>query len=304
MKIIEESENIDFDTAVAIGMFDGVHQGHKRLIDKTISIASENNLTPTVFTFYNHPVKEKKRKYLNVLSEKLYLLEKYGIKAVYLKELDSSFMRMNGERFLDDYLIGILKARAIVVGEDFRFGFNRECDVESLKRLVRVRGIAVYSVPLLDVDGLLVKSSTIHDYIVQGLIEEANKMLGYEFFLSGDVVKGKGLGRHIGYPTANIRYLNGYKVLPKNGIYITLGEVEGVFHGSVTNVGYNPTFDNDEMIKIETHFLNMSKDLYGKFVRLHFIARIRDEKKFSTAQELSKAIKEDVATAERFFLKK
>jgi riboflavin kinase/FMN adenylyltransferase len=302
MKIIKSNETINFETAVAIGMFDGVHRGHQKLINETINVASANNLQPTVFTFFNHPVKEKMRNFINVIDEKIYLLEKYGISVAYITELDDDFMGMEGKTFFEKYLVTFLKSKAVIVGEDFKFGFNRACDVESLRRLAGGSEIKIISVPLLSIDGEIVKSSSVHRCIVDGLIEKANKMLGYNFFVSGDVVKGKGLGRHIGFPTANIRYLNGYKVLPKNGIYITLSEIDGVLNKSVTNVGYNPTFDKDNKIKIETHFLDMSKDLYGKFVRLHFISRIRDEEKFASIQQLRQAITRDVETAEKFFL--
>jgi riboflavin kinase/FMN adenylyltransferase len=303
MKIISPDEIIDFETAVTIGMFDGVHLGHAKLIEETISIASLNNLKPVVFTFFNHPVKEKVRNYINVLDEKLYLLEKSGIDTVYLAELDDAFMKIEGDVFFQKYIVDLLKSKAVIVGEDFRFGFNRAYDVKLLNKLSKNSSILVKTIPLISVDGKPVKSSAIHSYLTEGLIGKANKLLGYEFFLSGNVVRGKGLGRHIGFPTANIHYLNGSKVLPKNGIYVTLGEIDDILHQSVTNVGLNPTFDKDNKIKVETYFLDMHNDLYEKFVRLHFLSRIRDEERFASPSELKKSISNDVDIAKKYFSK-
>ncbi len=325
MKIINFRETVDFDCAVTIGMFDGVHIGHQKLIEKTIKLARDNRLTPVVYTFTNHPVKEKVRKYLTTLEEKLYLLEKFGINTVYLAELNDKFMKTTAREFFERELLVNLKTRAIVVGEDFRFGFGKVGDVSLLKEFGSREAIIIESMPIVKIEDTEVSSSLIYNCIKDGKIERANKCLGYNFFISGEVEKGKGLGRHIGFPTANIKFEVHSKALPKNGVYVTLGEIGGSLFQSVANVGFNPTFEEGKKVKIEVHFLDINnllrkivdyrgvnllrkivdyrgvKDLYGQFVRLSFLKRIRDEKKFTNVDGLKKSITNDVKVAEEYF---
>jgi riboflavin kinase/FMN adenylyltransferase len=303
MKIFKYGDTIGSNSAVTIGMFDGVHLGHQQLIRRTVEIGDLFHLTPLVYTFANHPLKEKKRDFITVLEERLYLFELYGIGTAYLAELTNGFMAMRAKDFIENELIEHLNARAVIVGENFRFGKNREGDINLLKNIGRGLGICVEVIPVLKLGGEAVSSSLICDYIKRGNMEGSYRLLGHHFFLTGNVAKGKGLGRKIGFPTANLNYLNGSKILPKTGIYITSGELDGKLLPSVTNIGYNPTFDTDNRIKVEIHFFDMSEDLYGKEIRLYFLERIRDEKKFETASALREAIKKDVQVAKTYFSK-
>ncbi len=301
MKIYKVPDRIPEKTAVAIGMFDGVHRGHQLLVKRMLVLAEKKNLLPFVYTFSSHPLKETKRKYLTLLEEKLFLLEQFGIKNVFIAELNENFMRMTPEEFFGREIVSRMNARAIVVGENFRFGRGRRGNVETLKTLGKKSGILVKAVPLLKVGGVTVSSSLIHSLVEKGEMEKANSLLGYEFFVSGKVVRGKGIGRLLGFPTANVAYKNGYKVLPKKGVYITYAELSGQKFGSVTNVGTNPTFERDGRIKIETHFLDTAGDLYGKEIRLRFLKFLRNEKKFSSVSELIEQIKTDTETARAYF---
>jgi len=301
MKIIKYGEVFEGTSVVTIGMFDGVHKGHRLLIAKTIAVAHAIQSTPIVYTFFNHPVKEKKRDFITILDERLCLLDAAGIHTIYLAGLNKKFMSMTAEDFFDQELVGHLNVRSVVVGDSFRFGFNREGDAKLLKALGQKFGVNVEVLPALSVNDEEVSSTKIHDYIFKGDIESANSLLGYSFFLTGDIIHGSGRGRLLGFPTANLAYKNGNKILPKTGVYITVVELEGTLRQSVTNVGYNPTFESDNRIRVEIHFLNTNEDLYGKVVRLHLLRRIRDEKKFEKAQDLVKVMQNDVKTAEKYF---
>ncbi len=301
MKIYKYGDYVKEDTVVTIGMFDGVHRGHKLLIEETIKVAKIKNATPFVYTFYSYPIKEVKRKFLTLLEEKLFLLTENGIQSAYVVEMCNKFMELSPEEFFKKEIVQQLNTKGIVVGEDFRFGYRRNGDVMYLKKLAKPFGIDVYSIPLFNIGDKTVSSSFVHHLIMNGEIEKANDFLGYMFFLSGDVVKGKGVGRLLGFPTANIEYKNGSKLLPPGGVYITLAETGGKFFQSVTNVGFNPTFEKNDQLKVEIYFIDIKKNLYGANVKLHFLKKIREEKEFDRAQDLIEQIHQDVEEAKIYF---
>ena len=300
--IFRFGEKVPFDTVTAIGMFDGVHTGHQKLLRFAIEKAKKMSLIPLVYTFRSHPIKETRRKYLTLFEERIALIKHFGIDDIYVAELDKEFMHIPAEQFFNGELCSAVRAKIVVCGENFRFGYKRAGDINLMQKLADKCGIEVYPLPLLKVDGTPVSSSEIYKLVRNGKIEQANKMLGYNFFLGGEVVHGKGIGRKIGFPTANLCYKNGQKVLPANGVYVTHAELYGKFFKSVTNVGFNPTFESEKKVKVEIHFLGFNgENLYGKNVLLHFLKRIRPEKKFENAVALSEQIKKDVAFTENYF---
>ncbi len=303
MKIYKQGTDVPFKTSIAIGMFDGVHRGHQLLIKKAIGIAEERNLTPMVYTFSSHPLKQANRKYLTLFTERVELISRLGINNIYVAKLNESFMNMSPLEFVKREIVRHANAKSVVVGENFRFGKNREGDTKFLCDALREFGIELFSEHLVYYNGKPVSSSTIYNLITDGNISEANDLLGYAFFLGGKIVKGKGIGRLLGFPTANLRYENGYKVLPKNGVYVTMANVNGTLFESLTNVGRNPTFEESKKIKVEIHFIDEKLDLYGKNVRLHFLKRIREEKKFPTPSLLIDQIRQDLLFAKEFFKK-
>ncbi|MFU2158173.1 MAG: bifunctional riboflavin kinase/FAD synthetase [Caldisericum exile] len=301
MKIIEFRRSISKKTAVAIGMFDGVHLGHKVLISQLLSKSEEKNLCPVIYTFSNHPIKEARRKLLTTLNEKLYIFEKLNVENVYIADLEANLMEMSPEEFVREELVKTLNCKFIVIGEDFRFGYKKSGDANTLKELGQIYNFDVIIANKVLKDGVAISSSLIHDLILNGSIEEGNNLLGHPYFIQGTVEKGKGLGRHLGFPTANLNYENGNKLLPKNGVYITIGNYNGTLLKGVTNVGFNPTFEEKKNIKIESHFLDVEYNFYGKFLRLYFIKRLRDEIKYEKVQDLRNQVMIDIESTREFF---
>ncbi|MGC9073275.1 MAG: bifunctional riboflavin kinase/FAD synthetase [Caldisericum sp.] len=301
MKIIEFRRSISKKTAVAIGMFDGVHLGHKVLISQLLSKSEEKNLCPVIYTFSNHPIKEARRKLLTTLNEKLYIFEKLNVENVYIADLEANLMEMSPEEFVREELVKTLNCKFVVIGEDFRFGYKKSGDANTLKELGQIYNFDVIIANKVLKDGVAISSSLIHDLILNGSIEEGNNLLGHPYFIQGTVEKGKGLGRYLGFPTANLNYENGNKLLPKNGVYITIGNYNGTLLKGVTNVGFNPTFEEKKNIKIESHFLDVEYNFYGKFLRLYFIKRLRDEIKYEKVQDLRNQVMIDIESTREFF---
>ncbi|BAL80587.1 bifunctional riboflavin kinase/FAD synthetase [Caldisericum exile] len=301
MKIIEFHKPVSKKTAIAIGMFDGVHLGHKALISQLLGKSDEKNLCPVIYTFSNHPIKEAKRKLLTTLNEKLYIFEKLDVENIYIANLEEDLMTMSPEEFVKKELVKTLNCKLVIVGENFRFGHKKEGNVNTLKELGKIFNFEVIIVNKVLKDGVAVSSSLIHDLILGGEIEEGNSLLGHPYFVQGIVERGKGLGRHLGFPTANLAYENGNKLLPKNGVYITIGNYNGILLKGVTNVGFNPTFEDKKNVKIESHFLDVENDFYGKFLRLYFIKRLRDEIKYEKVQDLRNQVMADIEETRKFF---
>ena len=301
MEIINFGDSIKENSAVAIGTFDGVHIGHQKLLDKIREVSQQKGLASVAYTFSTHPIKENQRRFITTLDERLYLLEKFGMKYAYLARMDESFMLMSPEEFIEKELVDKLNVKFIAVGRNFKFGYKKAGDFNTLLELSKKFSYEVAVIEPILVDGKLISSSLIHNLIKEGLIEEATKFLGHTYFLQGSVNKGKGLGRKLGFPTANVDYQNSNKLLPKIGVYITASEVAGHLYKSITDVGFNPTFENDRKIHIETHFIGVEGNFYGEFVRIHFLKRIRDEMKFNSGEELINQLGNDAETAETFF---
>jgi riboflavin kinase / FMN adenylyltransferase len=302
MKVIEDSDVIEFefDTYIALGSFDGLHLGHMSLIDKTVELARKNNARSMVYTFKNHPLntinKELAPKLILSNDYKIQLLEKSGIDYLTFVEFNKAFMKILPEDFIEN-LIKKYNAKGIVVGFNYRFGFKNLGDVEVLSSLSKVFNFELYIIDPIKIRGDIVSSSRIRELICEGDIMKANHYLSRPFMLEGKVIKGKRLGNKIGFPTANIDY-DKSNVLPQGGVYYTVVEVNGLKYKGITNVGYNPT-TNDNKLSIETYILNFDKDIYNQTIRLFFIKRIRDEKKFNSLDELIVQLKKDKQYAAR-----
>lgn len=292
-------------TSVAIGNFDGVHVGHQALIKSMLQRARDQKLTPTVLTFYPHPVEvlkpTTKLERLTTTSEKLNLLESVGVEQVLVAHFNPELSQLTPEEFFKSYLSEGLKAQSIHVGFNFCFGKDRTGNTETLRRLCEMRHIYLKVEDQVNANGERVSSSVVRQSLADGNVKRASVLLGRPFSITGQVVRGDQRGRTLGFPTANLRCPHD-KALPKNGVYLTQVFWQKEALRGVTNVGVRPTFGLEgNPPVIEVHLLDFDSQIYGEFLTVDFLDRIRDEKKFSGLEELKTQIRTDVASARRAF---
>lgn len=302
MEIVENSDidKFGFSSYIALGSFDGLHLGHMRLINKTIELARNSNTKSMVYTFKNHPLSiiniELAPKLILDNDYKIQLLEKSGVDYLTFVEFDKTFMKLSPEDFIEN-LIKKYSVKGIVVGFNYRFGFKNLGDVGLLWTLSKIFKFELYIINPIKINGDIISSSRIRELICEGNIVKANNLLSRPFMLQGEVIKGKHLGNKIGFPTANLDYSKTY-VLPQGGVYYTAVEIKGIKYKGITNIGYNPT-TNDNKLSIETYIIDFDKDIYGEKIRLFFLKKIRDEKKFNSLNELTAQLKKDKKYAMR-----
>lgn len=276
--------------AIAVGTFDGVHKGHQKLISEMVSYGKKNNLKTAVLTFYNRELPD-----LGFISHSLRkrkLIEKLGVD--YLIYLDfQEFKDMEAESYVKDFLVDSLDVKAIFHSEGHRFGKMAKGDDVLLKKLAKEYNFESFNIPLLKIDEKIVCSTAIRKLLTNGDIELANKMLGYRFSYKLLVVHGHEIGRTLGFPTINQNIDKGMIVLEK-GVYATVTYIDKKPYPSVTNVGIKPTL-NDHRLNIETHIIGHNEDLYDKEIKVEFVKKLRDEKKFENMEKLKEAIKDNCA---------
>ncbi len=286
---------LSFETVIAIGSFDGIHLGHRALFEEAKSLSIILNAEPLIVTFDPHPrsvlFPEANFKLLTTLEEKFYLLSELGVKNIALIPFTRSLSELSADLFVQEYIVDNLRAKGVVVGFNFRFGKGRQGDVEYLKELSKKYNFTFKAVPPVILDGIVISSSVIRSLIEKAQIETANKLLGRPYFLIGKVVKGRGRGKHLGYPTANIE-VSSLKLLPPAGVYAVWVLINGKRFKGALNIGKRPTFEEKE-ISIEVHIFNFDKDIYGETLKIEFIKHIREEKKFSSIEELKAQIEKD-----------
>lgn len=291
-------------TYVALGSFDGIHKGHLALINKSIELAKKNDSLSMVYTFKNHPRtlinKGGAPKFIINLEEKTEMLQYLGVDLSVFVEFTKKFMSLEPEEFINN-LIKEYNVKGIVVGFNYRFGYKNKGDVNFLKELVLSKGVELYIIDPFTYKDDVVSSTRIRNAVLEGRMYEAYNMLGRYFSLKGEVVGGKRIGRTIDFPTANID-INKKIVLPKIGVYYTNVELNGEVYKGITSVGNNPTV-NGKNITVETHILDFDEDIYGKEIKLYFISKIRDEKKFNSLEELKLQLINDKNFAEKSNIK-
>lgn len=300
MKIIDamNSSEKKYVTAVALGNFDGIHIGHQYLLKSNIEKAKEENLKPSVLIFKNHTktiLKKDENFKIDILTsfeEKIQLLKELGIEIVYVMDFNERIMKLSPELFVKNILLERLNAKLVTVGFDYRFGYKAQGDSNYLKELGKANGFVVNVIDPVYVEGEIVSSTIIRNLIINGYIEKANKLLGRNYCLIGTVIKGRSRGRKLGFPTANIR-LNDRYVIPKTGVYKTFTYVDNSKFLSLTNIGYNPTF-NEKNLKIETYILDFDEDIYDSIIKIEFMEFIRDDIKFNSVEELKNQMHKDV----------
>lgn len=303
MKIVRtfsELPRFSQPTAVAIGNFDGVHLGHKKIISFLVQRARASGRTSLVLTFSPHPGKKTgagKIRLLQTETQKLERLSDLGVEMAFLVPFDRQFALLSSRTFYEKIVLSELRAGEIVVGGDFRFGKNREGSIRTLQELAADGPVKIHAIASVRVDGEVVSSSLIRRLLLAGDIIKANRFLGEPYEIRGEVVKGKAIGKGLGFPTANLKSSN--EILPA-GVFITLVGDGQKDYPSVTNIGTRPTFGHSSL-QIETHALDVDIDFYGKQLQVRFLKKLRDEIHFDSAEALAAQIKSDIHTTRRFF---
>ncbi|MCB0456390.1 MAG: bifunctional riboflavin kinase/FAD synthetase [Flavobacteriaceae bacterium] len=290
-------------TVVTIGTFDGVHVGHKAIIKRVVEAAHKEQLDSVLLTFFPHPrrilQKDLDIKLLNTLSEKKELLTQLGLDHLVIHPFTQEFSRLTAVEYVRDILVHQLKVKKVIIGYDHRFGRNRTATIDDLKEFAKTYSFAVEEISAQELDEVAVSSTKIRKALEEGDIETATRFLGYGYRLHGTVIKGKQIGKSLGYPTANLKVDEAYKLIPKNGVYITQATIEEEHYFGLTSIGTNPTVGGKE-ITIETYFLDFNKEIYGKNITVEFITHIRDEETFKSLEELKEAIVKDELFARNY----
>jgi len=286
--------------ALTIGFFDGVHLGHRALLDRTLAAAAARGLGSAAVTFDMHRFEVLRHKpavqTLTTTEEKRELLLAAGLDAVHVLHFTPEFAAQSGRHFVETTLLGELRARFLVVGHDFRFGHSRACGVSEMATYAARGGVEVESVAPVALDGERISSNAIRRAVLAGDVANAARALGRPYRLSGTVVSGRRLGREIGFPTANLA-VDARKVLPAAGVYATRLWLDDGAHDAVTNLGVRPTLDDGAGTSIETHLLDFDGDLYERFVSLDFHHRLRGERRFADLPALAAQIGRDCHAA-------
>jgi len=281
---------------LTIGTFDGLHVGHKLIIKTLVEEAAINNLLANVLTFFPHPRmvlnKEANIKLIDTIKEKEKHLKKLGINTLIVHPFSKEFSRMTSVEFTRDILIKKLNISKLVIGYDHRFGRDRGSDVNDLVELGNTYGFNVKTINEEQIKSVTVSSTKIRKSILEGDIKNANLYLGRFFELSGQIIKGQGLGRKIGFPTANIKINEDYKLIPGNGVYLVQVKVNNETYFGMINIGFRPTV-NGNNITLEVFIFNFNDDIYGTIISLFFLNKIRNEIKFNSLEDLKNQIKKD-----------
>jgi riboflavin kinase/FMN adenylyltransferase len=281
---------------VTIGTFDGVHIGHRKILERIIHSAQELDCNSIVLTFFPHPRMVLQEgsdvKLLNTMEEKIALLEAIGIDNLIIHPFDKEFSRLTAEEFVKEILVDKLHIQKIIIGYDHRFGRNRTADINDLIHYGTAYGFEVEQISAQEINDNAVSSTKIRNAILEGNSALAKEYLGYNYFFSGTVVKGKQLGRTIGFPTANIHIEEDYKLIPKNGVYVVKGTCNEEILFGMMNIGTRPTVEGKSQT-IEVHFFDFDKDIYNQHITIEIQEFIRDEHKFESLDELKNQIQKD-----------
>ena len=292
--IIDPKQPLDFQTSAGIGNFDGIHLGHKKIIDAVKRHSEENSTLSCVITFTPHPQKVLGRKEVSLifpLERRFRMLESTGIDAVICLNFTHELSKVSAENFVEDILLDRLKIKDIVVGPGFSFGHKRRGNVDLLRSMGKTHGFNTVVAEAARVDDRVVSSSAIRNLVREGEIRESNRFFGYDYYIEGVVVEGERRGRKLGFPTVNLD--TEWEILPKPGVYATYIKFSDGFRGSITNIGFRPTFEESKLT-VETHIFDFNDDLYGDEVRVNFVERLRDEKRFESVDKLVEQINHDI----------
>ena len=299
ISLISPSE-VKNPTSIAIGSFDGLHAGHRRLID---SVIEEKKYTPTIASFWPHPreiLYKETRLRLDLPEEKLPILEALGIEQLVLIPFDERLSKLSAESFVKDILIDQLQAKNISVGANFRFGYKRSGDINTIKNIVKDMGIKLKIISILEDSQGRISSSRVRELLQKSDLKNAFKILNRAYSFKGKVVQGKGIGKKLGFPTANLE-IDGRKFLPGEGVYAAWTTIENSSNkiASVMNLGSQPTIDPQLPSAVEVHLINKDVDLYGLNLLVEPVEKLRSQIQFDNIHQLCDQIKKDRGNAQR-----
>lgn len=295
MQIFDKLTNIN-NSSLALGFFDGLHQGHEVVLKNTVHIAKKYNTVSTVVTFNEHPcsfLSNQKIPQILTLDEKLEILEKTGIDNVMLLDF-SKCLKLSAGEYLSDILVKYFSPVAITTGFNHTFGFNKEGNGDFLRKNSAKYNYKYFEIPPFVINNLVVSCSAIRDKLSLGDFYNANKMLGYNYFIKGNVVHGDKIASKLGFPSANINFPD-LKVTVPFGVYYVIVTVREKEYNGIFNYGCVPDFNNELKLKSEVHILDFNEDIYGENIKISFITKIRNQLKFPTTDELIKQINKDIS---------
>ena len=283
-------------SVVTIGTFDGVHIGHRKILDRLIKDGKTTGRRSILLTFFPHPrmvlQKDSDLKLLNSIDEKTDVLQELGLDCLVIHPFTVDFSRLTAKEFVREVLVNTLNAKKVIIGYDHRFGRNRTADIQDLQSFGNLYGFEVEEIDAQEIDDISVSSTKIRKALDSGDLETANRYLGYPYMLSGRIIHGKGLGRDLGFPTANMDLDANYKLIPAGGVYVVRSSYGGQEVYGMMNIGSNPTVNGSGQ-HIEVHFFDLDADLYDLEMRVSVLARLRDEQKFDSLEGLKKQLELD-----------
>ena len=290
-------------TVFTLGTFDGVHIGHTKIIERLLNSSNEDEQS-LILTFFPHPrmvlQKESDIKLLNTIAERIRLLEKAGLQNLIIHPFDQAFSRLTAEEFVKNILVDIFNIKKIIIGHDHRFGRNRTANIEDLVIYGKEYGFEVEQISAQEIDEVSISSTKIRNALLDGKIAMANEYLGYNYSFTGTVIHGKKLGRTIGFPTANIKIEESYKLIPAQGVYAVQCVIDNQKCNGMLNIGTNPTVSGQNT-SIEVHLFDFDQDIYDQEITVELIKRIRDEQKFASVDDLKTQLQEDKIFAQQLF---
>jgi riboflavin kinase/FMN adenylyltransferase len=290
-------------TIVTIGTFDGVHIGHRKIIEKMVAGASAHDLKSTLLTFFPHPrmvlQQNAELKLITTLEEKEQILDSIGLDQLIIQPFTKEFSRLTARQFVKQILVDKLHVQKMVIGYDHRFGRNRTADIKDLIEFGNTFKFQVDEISAEEINEVSVSSTKIRNALNSGDIATANAYLGYEFMLTGIIAHGKGLGRQLDFPTANLEIQENYKLVPANGVYVVKSTLQNKIVYGMMNIGYNPTV-NGTRKTVEINFFDFDANLYGQKIQVHLLGRLRNEQRFDSVDILKEQLKNDRKNALEF----
>ncbi|MFV8363826.1 bifunctional riboflavin kinase/FAD synthetase [Flavobacterium sp. ZT3P35] len=287
-------------TILTLGTFDGVHIGHKKILKKITKNTENQKYESLVLTFFPHPrmvlQDHSDIKLLNTIDEKIDLLEQIGIENLVIHPFDEAFSRLTAEEFVRNILVDRLRIQKIIIGHDHRFGRNRTANIDDLIGYGKEYGFAVEQISVQEINDISVSSTKIRNALTAGDMDLANDYLGYDYFLTGNIIQGKQLGRTIDFPTANLEIAEDYKLIPQNGVYIVKSTINEQIVFGMMNIGFNPTVKGETQT-IEIHYFDFNADLYNQKISVFVLHRLRSEQKFDSITLLKAQLQKDKKAA-------